>query len=248
MSESTIVLITGANSGVGYATAKTIISHPNYHVILACRDLPKGQDACSQLQTTDAQGTLSVVQLDVEDDASISKAVNTVSEQFGRVDVFISNAGTTSPGSTGRDKIGKIFSTNVFGAMLVSEAFIPLLLQSRRPCLIQISSGLGSLALASDLQSAHSVAAWDEYRMSKAALNMMTIQMHKRLKDQNIRVFAFCPGLVRSMLRGTSEEAVSAQGHAGDPMESGKAIMEIIIGRRDGDVGKFLHKGGCYPW
>lgn len=248
VSISKVSLHIGANSGVGYATAKTILSHPNHHVILACRDPSKGQEACSQLQSTDIQGTLSVIQLDIEDDTSISKAVNTVSEQFGRVDVFISNAGTTSPGSTGRDKIGKIFSTNVFGAMLVSEAFVPLLLQSSRPYLIQISSGLGSLALASDPQSVHSIAPWDEYRMSKAALNMMTIQMHKRLKDQNIGVFAFCPGLVRSKLRGDSEDAVSAQGHAGDPMESGKAIMEVIVGQRDEDVGKFIHKGGCYPW
>ncbi|KAF7590221.1 hypothetical protein BBP40_003152 [Aspergillus hancockii] len=248
MSESTIVLITGANSGVGYATARTIASQPNYHVIMACRDLLKGQEACSRLKTANIQGTLSVIQLDVEDDTSISKAFNIISDQFGRVDVFISNAGTTSPGSAGRDKIGKIFSTNVFGAMLASEAFIPLLVQSRRPYLIQISSSLGSLGLASDPQSVHSTAAWDEYRMSKAALNMMTIQMHKRLKDQNVRVFAFCPGLVRSLLRGDSEEAVSAQGHAGDPMESGKAIMGIIVGQRDEHAGKFLHRDGYYPW
>jgi NAD(P)-dependent dehydrogenase (short-subunit alcohol dehydrogenase family) len=215
---------------------------------MACRDLLKGRKACSQLETANIQGTLSVIQLDVGDDASISKAFNIVSDQFGRIDVFISNAGTTAPGSAGRDKIGKIFSTNVFGAMLASDAFIPLLVQSRRPCLIQISSALGSLELASDLQSVHSTPAWDEYRMSKAALNMMTIQMHKRLKDQNVRVFAFCPGLVRSMLRGDSEEAVSAQGYAGDPMESGKAIMEIILGRRDEHAGKFLHRDGCYPW
>jgi NAD(P)-dependent dehydrogenase (short-subunit alcohol dehydrogenase family) len=107
---------------------------------------------------------------------------------------------------------------------------------------------LGSLAFASDPQNVTSSETWDDYRMSKAALNMMTIQMHKRLKDQNVRVFAFCPGLVRSNLRGVSEEAVSAQGNAGDPMESAKAIMEIVVGRRDRDAGKFVHKDGCYPW
>lgn len=157
-------------------------------------------------------------------------------------------AGTTSPDSAGRDKLDKIFSTNVFGAMLVSEAFIPLLLRSSRPRLIQISSALGSVGLASDPSSEHSIPPWDEYRMSKAALNKMTIQMHKRLKNQNVRVFAFCPGLVRSKLRGDSEKAVSAQGHAGDPMESAKAITEIAVGRRDNCAGTFLHKDGCYPW
>ena len=132
--------------------------------------------------------------------------------------------------------------------MLVSEAFIPLLLKSQRPCMVQISSALGSVGLASDPESVHSTEAWYEYRMSKAALNMMTIQMHKRLKDQNVRVFAFCPGLVRSKLRGDTEEAMSARGNAGDPMVSGKAILDIVAGRRDGDSGKFIHKDGIYPW
>lgn len=241
-------LQSGANSGVGYATAETIASQPGYHVILACRDLSKANQSHSELEATNIQGTVSVLQLDVEDDVSISKAVNSVSEQFGRVDVFISNAGTTSPGSTGRDRLQKIFSTNVFGAMLVSEAFIPLLLQSSRPCLIQISSALGSVGLATDPSSEHSIPPWDEYRMSKAALNMMTIQMNKRLKHQNVRVFAFCPGLVRSKLRGESEEAVSAQGHAGDPVESGKAILDIVAGRRDEYAGQFVWKDGFYPW
>ena len=215
---------------------------------MACRDSMKGQEACSQLGTANLKGTLSVLQLDVEDDSSIAKAVDIISDQFGRVDVFISNAGTTSPSSIGRERLQKIFSTNVFGAMLVSEAFIPLLLQSRHPRLIQVSSALGSVSLASDPQSVHGIPPWDEYRMSKAALNMMTIQMHKRLKDQNVRVFAFCPGLVRSKLRGDSEDAISAQGHAGDPMESAKAIMGIIVGKRDKHAGTFVHKDGCYPW
>ncbi|KAJ5297652.1 hypothetical protein PENANT_c005G02222 [Penicillium antarcticum] len=248
MSESTIVLITGANQGIGYATTKTIAFQPGYHVIMACRNLSKGHEACSQLEATAMKGALSVVQLDVENDTSISKAVESVSNKFGRIDVFISNAGSLSTDASGRDKIGKIFSTNVFGAMLATEAFIPLLLKSKQPYLIQISSALGSLALASDPKNVKSAETWDEYRMSKAALNMMTIQMHKRLKDQTVRVFAFCPGLVRSNLRGASEDAVTAQGNAGDPMVSANALLEIIEGQRDEDVGKFVHKDGCYPW
>lgn len=84
--------------------------------------------------------------------------------------------------------------------------------------------------------------------MSKAALNMMTVQMHKRLKDEGVCVFAFCPGLVRSRLRGESEEAMNAQGRAGDPMVSGKAILDIVAGRRDDCAGRFLSVGGVYPW
>ncbi|KAJ5612954.1 hypothetical protein N7510_006148 [Penicillium lagena] len=247
MSKS-ITLITGANSGIGYATTQVIASHADYHVIMGCRDLDKGKTALSEIQASGIQGTLSLLQLDVTSESSISAAVDEVARTFGHVDVFISNAGTTSQSESGLDKLKTIFDVNVFGAMLVSEAFVPLLLKSGRPYLIQISSGLGSLGMAADPKYPIYQSAWDEYRMSKAALNMMTLQMHKRLSAQNIRVFAVCPGLVRSRLRGESEAAISAGGAAGDPVVSGKLIMDIILGKRDDNVGEFVNKDGTYPW
>ncbi|OQE01124.1 hypothetical protein PENSOL_c005G05564 [Penicillium solitum] len=237
MSEQTIILITGANSGVGYATAQILAAHPNHHVIMACRDLQKGQQALSELQSKDPKGTLSLLQLDVEDDTSISQAVNTVSEQFNRLDILLNNAGSAAPNSSGRARLNQIFSTNVIGATLVSEAFIPLLLKSEKPYLIHVSSGLGSMKLATDPSSQIYAAPWDEYRASKAALNMITVQMHKRLQSRGVRVFAFCPGLVRSNLRGEDETAVSAHGRAGDPLESGRGILGIVLGERDGEAG-----------
>lgn len=215
---------------------------------MGCRNLTKGKQALDEIQSSGIQGTLSLLQLDVTDDDSISAAVDSVGKAFGRVDVFISNAGTASVESSGRARLEAILSTNTIGAMLVTEAFTPLLLQSNRPCLIQVSSGLSSFGLASDpLHPAFNVP-FTEYRMSKAALNMMTIQMNKQLAPQNVRVFAFCPGLVRSRLRGESEEAISYGGRAGDPLVSGRAVLDIIEGKRDVDAGKLVHKDGIYPW
>ncbi|CAG8888248.1 unnamed protein product [Penicillium egyptiacum] len=247
MSQQTIILITGANSGVGYATAQILAEHPNHHVILACRDPQKGQKALSELQSKSLKGTLSLLQLDVEDDTSITQAVHTVDEQHNRLDVLISNAGSAAPNSSGRARLNQIFSTNVIGATLVSEAFIPLLLKSEKPYLIQVSSGLGSMKMATDPSSVMYAAPWDEYRASKAALNMITVQMHKRLQS-HVRVFAFCPGLVRSNLRGEDEAAVSAYGRAGDPLESGRGILGIVLGERDGEAGGFVNKDGSFPW
>lgn len=102
--------------------------------------------------------------------------------------------------------------------------------------------------LAADPSSSIYAAPWDEYRASKAALNMITVQMHKRLQSRGVRVFAFCPGLVRSNLRGEDEAAVSAYGRAGDPLESGRGILGIVLGERDGDVGGFVNKDGPLPW
>lgn len=219
---------------------------------MACRDVSKGQQALTEIQNSGdkIQGTLSVLQLDVTDDSSIATAVETVRQQFGRVDAFISNAGTLALQSSGRAQLREMFDANVFGALLVSEAFIPLLLQSARPYLVQVSSALGSAGLASDPNDTWYATAWYEYRMTKAALNMATIQFHKRLSAQNVRVFAFCPGLVRSKIRGDSEEAITAQGAAGDPIDSAKGLVDIVQGRRDAEAGQFLRTdgSGSWPW
>lgn len=89
---------------------------------------------------------------------------------------------------------------------------------------------------------------WKSYKISKAGVNMVAAQEAAEFKSTPLKVFAVCPGLVRSHLRGVSEEKISANGLAGDPMVSGETIFSIIEGKRDEDVGKYVHKDGVYPW
>jgi NAD(P)-dependent dehydrogenase (short-subunit alcohol dehydrogenase family) len=84
--------------------------------------------------------------------------------------------------------------------------------------------------------------------MSKAALDMLVVQQHKLFGSKGIRVFAVCPGLVRSNLRGKGEEDVSAGGRAGDPIIPAEMILSIIEGKRDADVGKFLRDDRVLSW
>ena len=99
------------------------------------------------------------------------------------------------------------------------------------------------------------------YRMSKAALDMLVVQDHRILggkgdtngedgrgRELPIKVFAICPGLVVSELRGSTEEQRTCGGRAGDPEGSGRFMQRVMEGERDEDVGKFVHEGGCYPW
>ena len=86
------------------------------------------------------------------------------------------------------------------------------------------------------------------YSVSKAALNMLTVKYTKILGEKGVMVFVVCPGLVRSYLRGHSEEEVSSGGRAGDPAVSGQLILDVIEGKRDADVGRLIHKDGVYPW
>jgi NAD(P)-dependent dehydrogenase (short-subunit alcohol dehydrogenase family) len=104
------------------------------------------------------------------------------------------------------------------------------------------------MTLASDPKSPQYQSAWQVYRMSKSGLNMWAYQESKTLAEKGVKVFIVCPGLVRSNLRGKSEDLVSAGGRATDPMVSGQTMLNIVEGKRDQDVGKLVHKDGVYGW
>ncbi|KAL9075860.1 MAG: hypothetical protein Q9161_001253 [Pseudevernia consocians] len=249
-SPPTIVLITGANSGIGYAASKVIASaSPKYHVLMASRSLAKGESASAAVRApAGIKGQVSSIQLDVTDETSIAAAAARVESEHGRLDVLVNNAGIASKAATLKEQLQRTFDTNVIGAALVAQAFAPLLAKSPNPYLLHISSGLGSMTFASDKGRAEYGVDIRPYRMSKAALNMLALQDAKVLGKQGVKVFAVCPGLVESNLRGEAAEERSAGGRAGDPEVSGETILGIMEGGRDADVGKFVYKDGVYPW
>jgi NAD(P)-dependent dehydrogenase (short-subunit alcohol dehydrogenase family) len=140
------------------------------------------------------------------------------------------------------------FRVNVVGPALVIASFRPLLQKSPSPRSIFISSGLGSLTFSNDPTHPIYAADWSSYSISKAALNMLVSKERKKDKETGVKTYVMCPGLVRSNLRGKEEEQVSAGGSAGDPKVSGKLILDIMEGRREGDAEKFISGSGTYPW
>ncbi|KAI4162674.1 MAG: hypothetical protein LQ342_003720 [Letrouitia transgressa] len=246
-----IVLITGANSGVGFATAEVLIKASSvYHVILAARSLQKAETAMVDLKSTGGvKGSLSPVQLDVTDLDSIAHATAYVEKSFGHLDVLINNAAVGARDDDIKTRMLRCMETNVIGPAVVSSAFRSLLLKSLNPYSLYVSSGVGSLTFATDPSSPvyTDLDKGEAYRASKSALNMLAIQEHVQY-GKNIKVFAVCPGFVRTNLRGTSEEERSGGGKAKDPKLSGEFILEILKGARDPDVGKFVHREGIYPW
>ncbi|KAJ9604942.1 hypothetical protein H2200_010331 [Cladophialophora chaetospira] len=246
-----VVLITGANSGVGYAAAEVIAeASESYHVVLSSRNLENAHRALIEISSNaNVKGSLSTLQLDVTDRVSVEAAAREVLRDFGKVDVLINNAGNANQDPDFQIRLKETLAVNVIGPALVVEVFKPLLLKSSQPRSIHITSGLGSLHKASDLDDPSSNRPGTAfYRISKAALNMLVVEEAKELGPQGIKTFAICPGLVRSNIRGRSEEAVSAGGKAGDPRISGQTILRVIEGQRDQETGKVLHKDGVYPW
>ncbi|RWA13032.1 hypothetical protein EKO27_g2093, partial [Xylaria grammica] len=151
-SEKTLVLVTGANQGIGFAVAKLFATSDKYHVLVGARSTINAQTAVEQLQNEAADKTaLTPITLDVTDDASIEAAAREVSDQFGHLDILINNAGLGSaPGLPIRETYRQIFEVNVFGVAAVTEAFMPLLRASsfhdRR--IVNVTSGLGLISMA----------------------------------------------------------------------------------------------------
>lgn len=220
------------------------------HVIMACRSLEKAQVATSELEAASPKGTFSTVQLDVTDDTSIKAAVAHVQEKFGRLDVLVNNAALGNIDFDIKTRFQLCLETNVMGPAMVADAFRPLLLKSQNPYSIYVSSGPSTLLrnVAEKPPRHEGIKNGDAYPVSKAALNMLAVLEAGKWGPEGLKVFVMSPGFVRSNLRGPSEEARSGWGKAGDPAVSGQIVLDIVQGKRDADVGRFVHKDGVYPW
>ncbi|MFC4255922.1 SDR family NAD(P)-dependent oxidoreductase [Altererythrobacter xixiisoli] len=199
-----IALITGANKGIGLAIARQLGAQ-GHAVWLGCRDLARGEAAAEQLRQAGIAAR--AVQLDVTDDASVGEAARFVTQEAGRLDVLVNNAGLmfAPPPSTAQESIGdmrQMFETNVFGAMRVTQAFLPLLRLSAAGRIVMMSSGLSSLGDALDMRSETWGVGFAGYCASKTALNMLTVKLAKELERDGIKVNAVDPGLTSTDMTG----------------------------------------------
>jgi NAD(P)-dependent dehydrogenase (short-subunit alcohol dehydrogenase family) len=246
-----IVLITGANQGVGYETAKNLVlSSADYHVILGSRDKAKGESAAKELQSVPGvKGTVSSTQLDVTDDSSVDNSAKRLEEQWGRLDVLVNNAGIISMARPPtREAFRTVLDTNVIGPLSVTEAFLPLLRKAEhKPArLVFVSSSMGSITHASDPNSPYYNPHGTEYRTSKAALNMLMTMYNARLKDEGFLVFGTDPGLCATNFTKDSE-SLRKRG-AAEPSDGGERVATVVKGEKDADVGKLLGVYGVSPW
>lgn len=182
--------------------------------------------------------------VDVTDAASVRAAADQVARETGRLDVLINNAGIIGPlgaGITAAD-MQTTYDTNVFGAVRMMHAFAPLLDNSAAPVVVNVSSGLGSIALASnpELRAAR-VPTWipaPAYGSSKAALNMATVQYAHAYP--RMRINAVDPG----------HTATDFNHHTGpQPVEEGaEIIVRMAVTGSEGPTGGFFAADGPMPW
>ncbi|KAM0712402.1 hypothetical protein Q7P37_011498 [Cladosporium fusiforme] len=248
MSGKTIILITGANQGLGYYAAQQLAAEGKYHVLLGSRDPSKGQKAVDSLVADDSMKVqaqdLEPVQIDINDDASIYAAAKAIEEKHGKLDILLNNAAVAlaeeqdrESGADLRDMYRRTYETNVFGTAIVTEAFIPLLRKGAKR-LAFTSSSVGSLHQAADdnLVPGQFVL----YRSTKSALNMIMVQYAKQLEGEGFVVSASNPGYCATNLNFYSGLK--------DPREGAKALIRCATGAKEDVHCLMVNEDGTEPW
>ncbi|MGV9574056.1 SDR family oxidoreductase [Streptomyces nigra] len=234
----TTTLITGANKGLGFETARRLVEG-GHTVYVGARDADRGRAAAERIGAR-------FLLIDVTDDASVQAAVKTV-EADGGLDVLVNNAGielrgpgnsVPPAGDTTADDMRTVYETNVFGVVRVTHAFLPLLQRSPAPVVVNVSSGLASLAGLSDPDSpAHFYQAL-AYPSSKTAVNMITVQYAKAFPG--LRINAVEPGFTATDLNGrTGTQTVE---------EGAEIIVRMAQVGPDGPTGGYFDIDGPLPW
>ncbi|MEJ3656302.1 SDR family NAD(P)-dependent oxidoreductase [Actinomycetes bacterium KLBMP 9759] len=234
----TTTLITGANKGIGFATAHRLVE-AGHTVYVGSRDAERGRQAAERLGAT-------AIALDVTDDASVDAAAATV-EAAGGLDVLVNNAGIqgelSGAGVIGAsdltaDLVRHTFETNVFGIVRVLHAFLPLLRRSAAPVVVNVSSGLASLSRVTTPGTPAHAYRGVAYPASKTAVNAITIHYAKAFPQ--MRINAVEPGFTSTDLNG----------HLGTQSveQAAEVIVRMAQIRPDGPTAGYFDAEGTLPW
>lgn len=244
-----VALITGANRGIGLQVAKDLIAH-GYFVVVTSRKLENAEEAVNELGDN-----ASALALDVTDQISIARAAEQVTSDLGRLDLLVNNAAIAHTGPVGRpleeilasgtataapiDEIRKVWETNVFGVLAVTQAFLPLLRQATSARIVNVTSGMGSLTLNSNPEFPFRGGFGAAYGASKTALNAITLALSNELESTNIKVEAASPGFTATAgnnFQGTDSVDVGSQN-----------VLRAALGE-NGPDSIFSGPDGPFPW
>jgi NAD(P)-dependent dehydrogenase (short-subunit alcohol dehydrogenase family) len=227
-----VALVTGANRGIGLEVVRQMAER-GWNVILTARNEAKGRKAAEALIGMGLDVRFD--RLDVTEAESIRRLAEAMKAEPGRLDVLVNNAGVfmeedQRASEVKMETLRLTMEANFFGPIQISQALIPLLLKSDDPRIINVSSGLGQLSDGGG--------GYPAYSISKAALNMMTVQLAEDLGGR-VRVNSVCPGWVRTGMGGPG---------APRSVEKGAESIVWLATSPDAPNGKFIRDRNEIPW
>ena len=237
-----VALVTGANKGIGFEVARQL-GRRGMVVLVGARDEARGQEAVKTLKGEGIDARF--VQLDVTDGKSITAAARHIESEVGQLDVLVNNAGVAldraQPSGTDLDAMRTTFEVNLFGVVAVTNALLPLIRRSGKGGrIVNVTSGLGSLTMASDPKFEFGKFTAVAYTAAKAALNMATIQYAKELAAEGIKVNAADPGY-------TATDMNQSAGHQ-TVQEGAESTVTLATLGDDGPTGAYFDRHGSLPW
>ena len=231
--------VTGADRGLGLALVKALLA--DGFRVYAGSYLPDWPEL-SQLAGDHPQ-QLTVLSLDVTDEASVQAAAGVIEANGGSLDLLINNAGIhpkqmpTILEPLDFDEFLRLYNVNALGSLRVTHSVIRLLLAGTMKKLVNISSEAGSIS------GNHRNGNFG-YTMSKAALNMQSAILKKHLKEYGVKVLNIHPGYVRSYMLGTFNEEATVEA-----CDSAAGILRLIAAEYDPDDPYYLdYQGKSLGW
>jgi NAD(P)-dependent dehydrogenase (short-subunit alcohol dehydrogenase family) len=241
-SSKKIALVTGANKGIGLEIARQL-GKAGLTVFLGARNADSGKEAAALLTAENLD--IHFVQLDLVRKETIDSAATTIKDYGQRLDVLVNNAAIADrsdgpPSAVELSVVEQVMRTNFFGSLLVTQAMLPLLREAPAARIVNVSSGLGSLLMNSDPNWSFASVKFLGYNTSKAALNMLTIQLAHEFRNTAMKINSVNPGFT----------ATDMNDHRGtQTLEEGAAEpVRLALLPADGPTGGFFETGGSHPW
>jgi NAD(P)-dependent dehydrogenase (short-subunit alcohol dehydrogenase family) len=238
--ETKVALITGANRGLGFETAREL-GEKGIQVVLGSRDLEKGKKAAAKL--ADMAIKADVIKLDPTVSADCQAAYDYLDKKYGKLDILVNNAGISTKSATcsiPAEDLRAIFDTNFFAVISLTQALLPLIRKAPAGRIVNLSSILASLTFHTDPKSHIYNAKNLAYDASKTALNAYTVHLAHELRDTKIKVNSAHPGWVKTDMGGPLAPMEVGEG--------GKTSVLLATIPEDGPTGGFFHLDKPFPW
>jgi NAD(P)-dependent dehydrogenase (short-subunit alcohol dehydrogenase family) len=228
-----VAIVTGGNRGIGHEICKEL-SRAGCNVVLTSRNEEEGRRAVAKLHLHD---NVAYRRLDVTDSKDIAFLRDWILKTYGRVDILINNAGVyldegVSVFDVDENIMQDTIAVNFYGAFHMCRAFVPIMRQNGYGRIVNVSSGYGAMSEMGGYVAA--------YRISKAALNALTLIMANELRDGNIKVNAICPGWVRTDMGGGTAPI--------SPEAAAKDIVHFALVDAKGPTGGFFRHKKPIQW